>query len=223
MVYIESAFLGDEKDARDVSKVLRDKVVGTTIKVPVDNKLIPPFVVTNKAELSKDDERRITESAERQCGGADQNCIEVKKSELKQQMLLSKASESASTANIVKGRRLTVNVRDEGGKLKTVVVPEGQVFELEGISGMDPRKPPTTLPSLDSIKSNSLEFATIAVLAFFWVFGVAATYALFTRKGWGYIAAVLAFIAFLIPGSGYIMIFGYFIIESFVDKYTSMV
>jgi hypothetical protein len=60
-------------------------------------------------------------------------------------------------------------------------------------------------------------------MTFVWVFGIVATYALFARKGWGYIAGVLAFIAFILPGSGYLIIFGYFILESFVNNYTTMV
>jgi hypothetical protein len=223
MVYIESAFLGDEKDMRDVSKVLRDKVVGTAIKVPVDNKLIPAFVVTNKSQITKEDERKIRESAERVCGGADQQCMEAKMAELNQQVLLSKSAQSSSAANIVKGRRLTVNILDEKGKRKRVVVPDGQMFELDGISPMDPKKPPSALPSFDYIKTQSLEFAAIAVMTFVWVFGIVATYALFARMGWGYIAWVLAFIAFIIPGSGYFIILGYFILESFVSNYTTMV
>jgi len=223
MVYIESAFLGDEKDMRDVSKVLRDKVVGTSIKVPVDNKLIPAFAVTNKGELSKTDERKIRETAERICGGADQQCMEAKTDELKQQILMAKTLQSSSGANVVKGRRLTVNIIDGKGKRRRVVVPDGQMFELDGISPMDPKKPPSALPSFDYIKTQSLEFASIAALTFVWVFGIVATYALFARKGWGYIAWVLAFVAFIIPGSGYVIILGYFIMESFVSNYTSMV
>jgi hypothetical protein len=223
MVYIESAFLGDEKDMRDVSKVLRDKIVGTTIKVPVDNKLIPPFVVTNKSQLSSEDERKIRESATRICGGADQQCMEAKTAELKQQVLLSKSAEASSAANIVKGRRLTVNILDDKGKRRRVVVPDGQLFELEGISPMDPKKPSSALPSFDYIKTQSIEFAGVAAVTFVWVFGIVATYALFARKGWGYIAWALAFVAFIIPGSGYVIILGYFILESFVSNYTTMV
>jgi hypothetical protein len=223
MVYIESAFLGDEKDARDVSKVLRDKVVGSSIKVPVDNKLIPAFVVTNKTKLEKEDERKIRESAERMCGGADQQCMEAKTAELTQQVLITKSSEASSTANIVRGRRLTVTVMDENGKRNRIVVPEGQLFELDGISSLDPRKPQSALPTFDTMKNQIYEFATVVVVTFFWAFSVVATYALFARMGWGYGAWALALVAFMIPGSGYFIILGYFGFQSFVDKYRSMV
>lgn len=223
MVYIESAFLGDERESRDVSTVLRGKIVGTTIKVPVDNKLIPPFAVTNKTKVTKDDERKIREAATRVCGGPDQQCLEAKTAEMKQQILIAKNNQAVSSANIVKGRRLTVNVLDEDGNRRRVVVPDGQLFELEGISPMDPKKPSSALPSFDYIKTQSLEFAAVAAITFVWVFGIVATYALFARMGWGYIAWVLAFIAFIIPGSGYVIILGYFILESFVSNYTTMV
>jgi hypothetical protein len=41
MAYIESAFYGDEKSQRNATKVLGDKVLGTTIDLDVNEKLIP--------------------------------------------------------------------------------------------------------------------------------------------------------------------------------------
>lgn len=222
MVYIESAFLGDEKEARDVSKVLRDKVQGTSIKVPVDNSLIPAFVVTDKAKITEQDNQKIREAAERICGGADQQCMEAKTAELNQQVLLSKATQASSAANVVKGRRLTVTVMDANGKRKRIVVPDGQMFELNGISSLDPKKPPSALPSAEYIKNQSLEMAVVAASTLVWVFSVVATYAIFARLGWGYWAWGLALVAFLIPGSGFLIIIGYFVTKSFVDKYTTM-
>ncbi len=42
-----------------------------------------------------------------------------------------------SSANIVKGRRLTVNVRDANGKRRTLIAPDGQKVTLDDIEGGD--------------------------------------------------------------------------------------
>jgi hypothetical protein len=223
MVFIESAYLGDEQGMKNVTKVLMDKIMGSSIKVPVDDKLIPPFEVVEKTELTKGDEKKIREAAEKACGGPDQACMEVQMGKMRQQALVAKSTLANSSANVVKGRRLTVNVLDDEGNRRRMVIPDGHNFELDGLSPTDPRKPDQAIPSLDYFKGQFLEFSGIAIVTFVWVFGIVATYALFARAGFGYIAGVLAFIAFILPGSGYVMIFLYFILNSFVNNYTTMV
>ena len=223
MVYIGSAFLGDEVDSRDITQVLRDKIVGTNIKVPVDSKLIPAFATTNKTSITKQEEKKIQAAAQRVCGGPDQACMDSKVAEMTQQVLIAKSQNAQSGANTVKGRRLTVNVVGENNFKQRLVIPEGQLFELNGLSPLNPKEPPGALPSFGYIRTQFIDFAGVTVSTFIWVFSIVATYALFSRMGWGYIAWVLTAIAFVLPGSGYVIIFGYFIIQSFVDKYTSMV
>jgi hypothetical protein len=224
MVYIESAFLGDEKASRNVTKVLNDKIVGSTIDVPVDDALIPAFAVTEKAEVTDADTKKIRTTAEQMCGGgSDQNCVKVRVAELTQSALAEKQQQAVSSANVVQGRRLTVNILTDEGKRKQLIVPDGQKFTLNGMSPTDPRKANQMFPSFDYFKGQFIEFVSIAALTFAWVFGIVATYAIFSRMGWGYIAWALTFVAFILPGSGYVMIFGYFIVQSFVENYTSMV
>lgn len=223
MVFIESAFLGDEQGMRNVTKVLNDKIVGTSINVPVDDRLIPPFEVVDNTELTREESRTIRAQAVEVCGGPDQTCVEAKMAELSQIALNAKTSASNSSANTIKGRRLTVNVLDDQGNRRRVVVPDGHDFKIDGLSPTDPRKPDQTVPDFNYFKGQFLEFSAISVVTFVWVFGIVATFALFARAGFGYIAWALAGVAFLVPGSGYVMIFLYFILKSFVDNYTTMV
>jgi len=73
MATIESAYYGDEKARRNITKSLNGKVVGTGIDVDVDEKLIPAFEVVDKTELTPDDERKIKDQAMEACAnGADQ-------------------------------------------------------------------------------------------------------------------------------------------------------
>jgi hypothetical protein len=223
MVFIESAFLGDEQGMRNVTKVLNDKIIGTSINVPVNDQLIPPFEVVENTKLSTPEERVIRQQAEKACGGADQQCVEAKMSELSQIALNAKTTASNSSANVIKGRRLTVNVLDDQGNRRRVVVPDGHDFKIDGLSPLDPRKPDQSVPDFNYFKGQFIEFSATAVITFVWVFGIVATFALFARAGFGYIAWALAGVAFLLPGSGYVMIFLYFILKSFVDNYTTMV
>lgn len=223
MVFIESAFLGDEQGMRNVTKVLNDKIIGSSINVPVNDKLIPPFEVVDKTDLTKEETRTIRAQAEKACGGPDQSCVEAKMAELSQIALNAKSSASNSSANVIKGRRLTVNVLDDNGKRRRMVVPDGHDFKIDGLSPTDPRKPDQAVPDFNYFKGQFIEFSATAVLTFVWVFGIVATFALFARAGFGYIAWALAGVAFLLPGSGYVMIFLYFVLKSFVDNYTTMV
>jgi hypothetical protein len=223
MVFIESAYLGDEKDMRNVTDVVLGKITGTTIKVPVDDKLIPPFAVTKKTSITTAEEKRIKNAAKEACGGPDQACIAIKEAELTQQSLLAKTTLANSSANLVRGRRLTVTVVDDANVRRRVVVPDGHEFELSGLTPRDPRKPNTAMPPLSFFKDQLIVFGVATVSTFVWVFGVVATLALFGRLGWGYGAWALALVALLVPGSGYVMIIGYFLIQSFVRNYTAMV
>ena len=221
MVFIESAFLGDEKGMRNVTKVLSGKVVGAEIKVPVDDKLIPPFEVVDKTELTTTDAQKIRKLAEAACGGPDQACMEATTARMTQETLVEKSTAANSTANIVRGRRLTVTVVDDKGVRKQMVVPDGQTFELKGVSSSNPRDPPNLIPSLQTIRGNVFEAVGAIILTAIWVFGVLATYTLFSHVYNPYVGGGLAVAAVLLPGSGYAMILVYFIGKSFVDNYTA--
>ena len=225
MVFIESAFWGDEKSTKNVTDVLKGKIEGNKLAIEkVDDKLIPAFTVAPKGELKPEDVVLIRQKAEKACGGADQDCIKLRTSELTQEVLRAKANDEITegAAAIIKGKRLTVNIRDENGKRVRKVVPENGKFELEGLSPTDPRKPGEALPDGKYLTKYMVGFTQASVATFIWVFGIVATYTLFAQQGWEYAAPALAFIAFLLPGSGYAMILIYFIGKSFMDNYTSM-
>jgi hypothetical protein len=225
MVFIESAFWGDEKSTKNVTKVLNEKVVGTKLSInEVDDSLIPAFTVSQKGELTDEDVKEVNKKAEATCGGAaDQECLQRRKSDLTQEALRQRASDEAAAQPIIKGKRLTVNLRDEKGKLIRKVVPEKGRFELDGLSPTDPRKKGQTLPDSEYLQQQMISLTGVSFTTFFWVFGVVATYTLFAREGWTYAAPILAFIAFMVPLSGYVMIVVFFVGRSFIDNYTTMV
>jgi hypothetical protein len=226
MVFIESAFWGDERSTKNVTQVLKDKVVGNKLTVEkVDDQLIPAFTVAPKSELTPEDVKKIREQAQKACGSADQDCVKLRTSEFTQAALRERANNEVAegAAQIIRGKRLTVMVRDEQGNLSRKVVPENGKFELEGLSPTDPRKAGEILPSPEAVRTAFFTFTGVSISTFFWVFSVAATFTLFSQLGWKYGAPVLALIAFLVPNSGYVMIIGYFMTRAFIDNYVHSV
>ena len=217
MATIESAYYGDEKARRNITKALTGKINGTSIDVDVNEKLIPAFEVVDKTELSLEDERKIQEHTRRACSdGVDQQCMTATEARLRQNALTEKEAQTNSSANVIKGRRLIVNLRDENGKRRQVVVPDGQKFSLQNIS-TNPAKG-AALPSVDTIKQQLILWTGVAVGAAVYVFSVAATYTVFFPL-LDYFAIPLIVIALFVPYSGFIMIFGYFMGASAIKSY----
>ena len=217
MATIESAYYGDEKARRNITKALTGKINGTSIDVDVNEKLIPAFEVVDKTELSLEDERKIKDQTRRACGdGVDQQCMTATEARLRQNALTEKEAQTNSSANVIKGRRLIVNLRDENGKRRQVVVPDGQKFSLQNIS-TNPAKG-AALPSVDTIKQQLILWTGVAVGAAVYVFSVAATYTVFFPL-LDYFAIPLIVIALFVPYSGFIMIFGYFMGASAIKSY----
>lgn len=224
MAYIESAFYGDETSQRNATKVLSNRVLGTTLDVDVNEQLIPAFEVADKVSITTLEEKKIREQAVKACGGVDQACLEKKEAELRQQALQAKQSQSESSANIIKGRRLTVNIIDENGKRRRIVVPDGQKFKLDNVSINDPKKGPIQVPTMEYIQNQFQLLGSLTFSTLIYVFSVAATYVLFMQTDFNLLLAVPATaIAVFIPYSGYVMIFLYFMFITAVDTYVGKI
>ena len=217
MATIESAYYGDEKARRNITKSLNGKVVGTGIDVDVDEKLIPAFEVVDKTELTPDDERKIKDQAKEACAnGADQKCMTATEARLRQTTLTEKETQTNSSANVIKGRRLIVNIRDEKGRKRQIVVPDGQKFSMKNISTNS--TPGAILPSVTSVQKQVAIWIGVAVAAAIYVFSVAATYTIFFPL-FDYFAIPLIMLALFVPYSGFMMIFLYFMVISAMKTY----
>lgn len=219
MAYIESAFYGDEKSQRNATKVLGDKVLGTTIDLDVNEKLIPPFEVADKVELTSLEEKKIRDNASKACGGVDQACISRTESSLRQQALTEKQNLALDSAGAVKGRRLTVNLIDENGKRRRIIIPDGQKFKLDNVSVNDPKKGPLQAPSAEYFQNQFKLLGSLVFSTMIYVFSVAATYTLFMQNTTLFIAIPLTALAVFIPYSGYAIIFLYFMFKSAINTY----
>ena len=219
MAYIESAYYGDEKSQRNATKSLGDKILGTTLDVDVNSNLIPALTTTDKVEITNLEEKKIKADAAKACGGVDQECIKSTEARLRQDALAAKQNEANSSAALIKGPRLTVNIIDEEGKRKRIVVPEGQKFKLENVSVNDPTKGPLQLPSADYFQNQFKLLGSLVLSTLVYVFSVAATYTLFMQKTALFVAVPVIAISVFIPYSGYVMIFLYFMFQSAINTY----
>lgn len=220
-VYLETAYYGDERTTRSVVDILRNKIIGSSLNVDVNDKITPPFTITPKTSLSPKEEKSIRAQAEKVCGGVDQACIESTEARLRQEQLAQKQADSNKEEAAIKGKRLTVTVleTDATGKKKRrrIVVPEGQTFKIDNLSYGDPKKP-MDIFDLDRIKSQMILIGSIALMTAVWAFSIFATYTVFAPVA-GLFAIPLTIVAFLVPYSGFAMIFIFFMLRAGIKTY----
>jgi hypothetical protein len=219
MAYIESAFYGDEKTQRDTTKVLHDKVSGTGLDVDVNESMIPPFEVVKKVEITNLEEKKIRDQATKSCGGVDQQCISRTEAQLRQEKLTEKQNEASSAATAIKGRRLTVNIIDENGNRRRIVIPDGQKFKLDNVTVNDPKKGPLQVPSTEYIQNQMKLIAGIVFSSLAYVFSIVATYTLFVPNTTFLISIPAVAMSVFVPYSGYFIVFFFYMFRSAVDTY----
>lgn len=227
MVKITKATFGDEFDSTDVLGSLSSKQTKEgDIDVRVDSSLIPVVDRLSGAQtttLSNDDKQEIKDTVAQMCGPNDQVCMEVRTQELAQAKLKQKeAVKTSSTAEVIKGRRLTVEYVDANGTKRTAVIPEGQQFQTGGL-GKEPAGSTAieTKPSIASqIFSSWWGLLGTTLLTFAYAGSIIVTWMTFVKYGSKVFAAGMVAIAVIIPYSGFALSFlGPFIVEYFrIDK-----
>ena len=220
-ISIESAYLGDEKSRTNVTNSLRSKITDSGVEVPVDSKLLPMIQVDGTVELNKDELQEAKDKAQTACGGgADATCIEMKTQEFSRQRLAEKENEKTSTANIIKGRRLTVTYKEDG-KTRTVEVPEGQVFKIGGEKGVEPTGPTKTIAEKLNLTGTALEiFKVVAIIVStgLYAFSILITYRSFIQSGYTWQAYAATAVSVLFPYSGFLLVLGWFGIREFIKN-----
>lgn len=229
-VFIESAYYGDEKSFANITNSLANKISGGVLDITASADLKPTFEAAPETTLDNNDQRKIREQAVDACGGeADQGCIDRTRLKLSQERLKEKETESLGKG-VLKGDRLTVTIVDNGRR-RTLITPAGQKLRLENILG-NTRGNATAAGKqagkgwLEFFQDNALLFVTYALAAFIWVFSAAAVYAIFMRQYeitgrpmYQAIAFATAAISLIFPGSGIVIIIGYFAFTSAIAEY----
>lgn len=225
-VYLESAYYGDEKAFANITKSLAKKVTAGILEVTSNSDLKPTFESAPETTLDSRDEKKIREEAVKGCGGeSDQKCLEAKKLQLSQERLKEKEMEDLGKG-VIKGERLTVNIVEDG-KRKTLITPAGQKFRLENILGdkASDKDGILALPTPSQFQSRAIALLTIVLSTFMYVFAIVAVYAIFMHKalepGKKYLQVVAyagAAASVLFPGTGFLIILGYFGFGAFMEN-----
>ncbi len=223
-VTFESAYLGDERSRVSVLDSLRKKVnPDGSISVPVDSSLIPILQVGGTIELTRDEINTAKEKAVVACGGPnDAKCIEKKQADFQRERLQEKELESQSNANIIKGRRLTVTL-DENGKKRTLEVPEGQKFEYgtpassKGSFDLDTAKWKQNF-SVGPMVWSVIKYLTLAGATFLYAFSILATWKMFQDAGMVIPKFVATAAAVVFPYIGAFGGFLFLVVRSWVQK-----
>lgn len=222
---IVSAYFGDEKSFRNITKSLISKINEGTLDVTADETLIPVFDAAPQTKLDPKEEKRIREEAIKGCGGeADQACLDAKIAELSQ-AALQDLERTSTIRNAIKGRRLTVTIADQNGRTKTLIAPDGQKFKLENVAG-DSKVKKDILPNVNVIYERAWTLALHIVNVFVYVFAIVAVYAIFMRKyettglqSFKMMAYGCAIVSIFLPYAGYVIILLYFGFNSFLNEY----
>lgn len=222
-VTIQSAYFGDEVSSRNVTDALNSRISSGQREIPVNSGIIPMLQVGGVVTLTKEDEDKIKKDAAAQCnGGADQTCVANRIQDLRRLRLQQKETENVSSnANLVKGRRLTVKLKDDKGQVSEYVIPEGQAFKPDIAAAAVKNetfvetKPKVALdaPSLD-VKSILAKLFTgvgwtifTAVATFGYVVSIMFVYEMFTKLNYTkYFVLTMVAIAALIPYSGFVIV-----------------
>lgn len=216
-VKVLKAYFGDETSARDITKQLNERASGGTIDVVANSSLLPMFEATDSVTLSTTDVADIRDQAVKDCGGeSDTKCIQARVATLSRSRLQEKQTEVQSTANQVKGRRLTVIV-DENGKRRTLIVPDGQKFELKNVDAPKTESKPWDFSAANiawktfTTSASAIGYVWLILGAFLYIFQIIATaetlrtlesFGPFKWKYYGGLASSI-----LIPYSGFIIMF----------------
>jgi hypothetical protein len=151
--------------------------------------------------------------------------LEAKKLQLSQERLKEKEMEDLGKG-VIKGERLTVNIVEDG-KRKTLITPAGQKFRLENILGdkASDKDGILALPTPSQFQSRAIALLTIVLSTFMYVFAIVAVYAIFMHKalepGKKYLQVVAyagAAASVLFPGTGFLIILGYFGFIAFMEN-----
>jgi hypothetical protein len=211
---IKQATWGDENSATDITKSVQNQVKGGSfLDITAGSHLLPAVSLnSNTANLTDDDKKDIKDQAIKKCQGNanDTACIASQSANLEATLLQTKIAQQNSSANIINGRRLTLDIVDANGNEQTLMIPDGQKYtagvQPTGAAAAktkpaDPNPPSTTWKFL-GVLSTGLGYSVTILLSILWAFSIVVTYRVLMLAGHITAAYVLTALAILIPYSG---------------------
>lgn len=223
-VTIESAYLGDERSRVNVTSSLQAKASSNgNYSVPVDSSLLPFTLVSEKIELTKDEESNAQKRAAKDCGNPnDKQCVDAKTAEYKRERLEEKEREAQAASTMIKGRRLTVKFIDNNGKRQIMEIPEGGKFETGPAGPVTPkfevRKSLIPDFSLIGAMFGVSQYVAVFLGSILYVLSIFITFMSFKAEGFGYWTYLPTAIAAFIPYSGFLITFTFFFGRTWIQN-----
>lgn len=201
-IKILGAFFGDQLARRDVTASVKSKVSGGSLDITADEGLIPAVDISEETSIDQTELNKIEKQAQEQCGGgADTACVQAAKAELLRAKHEEKANTDNSSANIIAGRALTVNYMDENGRIKRMIIPDGQKLKLDDVefTNRQGQSQGVDWSEYQTMVANNLG---IAVWTAVFVFSVAASWRAFRIYGNIAVAIGITVLAVILPIAG---------------------
>ena len=221
MVFVKSATFGDENASKNITSSIQKRVdeLGY-IDIKADSSLLQAKEVRggDTSTLDSKDESEIQTKAVEICGSAsDQKCIAFQTENLKASKLQEKALLGSSASEAVRGRRLTLEIVDDLGKSRKIVVPDGQSVSMSSTGGPAPATGAGGSLSTSAILSQVYSIVGAIALTFLYVINILSTYRTLTQGGYTTLAYIGTTMAVLIPYSGFVLQFGLFAGEKLIE------
>ncbi len=214
-----NAYYGDSQGRKNVTGSVKELIKNRDKEIIASNSLIPFLESTETIELTQQEMDQAKNEAERQCGNAnDGNCIRARTEEFQKKQLKQKEFESQSSANVIKGRRLELEVM-ENGKKKTITVPDGNKYIVpeSAYTGLG-----FQLPSWSGTAVEGLKIATTILSTFAYVFSVVATYRTFIEGGYTRLGYGATAVSIFVPFSGFFIMLAFFAITTYMKYKTNV-
>jgi len=209
---IKQATWGDETSATDITKSIQKMVKdGSSLDITAGSHLVPSVSLNpNVANLTDEDKKDIKDQAIKNCQGNanDTACINQQTATLEATALQTKIAQQNSSANIINGRRLTLDIVDANGNEQTVMIPDGQEFKsgsAPSVKAVEKPKPKTddAKPSATwTFLTTGFGYVFTILLTILWAFSIVVTYRVLMLAGHITAAYVLTALAIFIPYSG---------------------
>jgi hypothetical protein len=218
---IESAYMGDERSRVKVTDSVKNQITEDGLEVVAGSALLPYVQVEGEIRLNDFEIAAAKELAEEACGGGvDAICNEIKTQEFMRKRLAEKEQEMYSAANVIKGRKLTLNLKDQTGRPMVIEVPEGQKYKLsKGELGI---KPEDSYFKLDeaaiAITIEVLKIIGIALGVGAYAFSILITYRAFLQTGYLWQTILATAVAVFFPYSGFFIVFSWFGIKELIKN-----
>jgi hypothetical protein len=193
---------------------MQDQAKAGYFDVVANTSLVPAITLSpsTTVNLTDEDKEAAKKWAVEQCGGAqDDKCVKERTATAESTTLQKKMAEQSSTANIVKGRRLTMTVVDDSGREQTVQVPDGQRLKIG-------EAPQFKMPTASGTVLQVWKVAMIILGALLYAFSVVITYRTFVLVGQEYLGYGLTALAAFFPPSGLIITPLGFLIMNYFGK-----